>query len=124
MMMPSLVHDLIPLDNIHQMNSELARLQKDWDAPIYVFFKPLPSIQYIQNRKAHVFECAASQCHCQTRFVGGFLDMTDARSTSNLRHHAKMCWSNEAVEAADGTQDVVTHVLQWTDSTDSLSMLV
>jgi hypothetical protein len=83
-----------------------ARLQKDWDAPIYVFFRPLPLIQYIHNRKAHVFECAASQCHCRTRFVRRFLDTSDARSTSNLRRHAKLCWGDEAVEAADGTRDI------------------
>jgi len=87
---------------------QLARLQKDWDAPIYVFFKPLPSIEYIHNRKAHVFECAASQCHCRTRFVRRFLDTGDAKSTSNLRRHAKTCWSEEAVEVADGTRDIKT----------------
>jgi hypothetical protein len=85
---------------------ELARLQKEWDAPIYVFFKPIPSIQYIQNRKAHVFECAASQCHCRTRFIRRFLDTRDARSTSNLRRHAKTCWGDEAIEAADGTRNI------------------
>lgn len=71
-----------------------------------MFFKPLPSIQYIHNRKAHVFECAASACHCRTRFVRRYLDTSDAKSTSNLRRHAKICWSDEAVAAADGTRDV------------------
>jgi len=71
-----------------------------------VFFKPVPSIQYIRNRKAHVFECAASQCLCRTRFVRRFLDTADAKSTSNLRRHAKVCWSDKAVEAADGTRDI------------------
>jgi hypothetical protein len=85
---------------------QLVRLQKEWDSPIYVFFKPIPTIQYIENRKAHVFECAASQCHCRTRFVRRFLDTGDAKSTSNLRRHAKLCWSEEAVEAADGTRNV------------------
>jgi hypothetical protein len=73
-----------------------------------VFFKPIPSIQYIHNRKAHVFECAASQCRCRSRFVRRFLDKSDARSTSNLRRHARICWSDEAVEAADATRDVKT----------------
>ena len=94
------------MDGIRQLISEPERLRKDWDAPIYVFFKPLPSIQYIQTRKAHVFECAAAQCHCRTRFVRRFLDTSDAKSTSNLRRHAKVCWSDEAVEAADGTKDI------------------
>jgi hypothetical protein len=91
---------------IRQLIDKLVRLQKDWDAPIYVFFKPFPSIQYIQSRKAHVFECAAIQCHCRTRFVRRFLDTSDSKSTSNLRRHAKVCWSEEAVQAADGTRDV------------------
>ncbi|KAF8960089.1 hypothetical protein BDZ97DRAFT_1761045 [Flammula alnicola] len=65
--------------------AELARLAKDWDAPIYVFFKPMPSVEYINGRKAHVFECGASQCRCRTRFVRRFLDTGDAKSTSNLR---------------------------------------
>ena len=71
-----------------------------------MFFKPIPSIQYLQNRKAHVFECAACQCLSRTRLVRQFLDTRDAKSTSNLRHHAKICWGEEAIEAADGTRDV------------------
>jgi hypothetical protein len=84
----------------------LAPLWKDWDAPIYIFFKPLPSIQYIQDRKAHIFECMATQCCCRTHFVCQFLDKSDAKSTSNLQHHAKICWSNEAIEAADDMWDI------------------
>ena len=57
-------------------------------------------------RKAHVFECAARQCLRRTRLVRRFLDKGDAKSTSNLWRHAKICWGSEAVEAADGTQDI------------------
>ena len=96
----------ITLIYIHRLIGHLVRLQKEWDAPIYVFFKPFPTIQYIKDRKAHVFICAASPCLGQTRFVRRFLDTSDAKSTSNLRRHAKMCWSEEAVRAADGTRDV------------------
>ncbi|KAH9015022.1 hypothetical protein EDB84DRAFT_1567873 [Lactarius hengduanensis] len=35
-------------------DTELARLRKEWDSPIYVFFKPLPAIEYIDGCKAHV----------------------------------------------------------------------
>ena len=86
----------------------LARLRKEWDAPIYVFFKPLPAIEYVDNRKAHIFQCAAIRCRARTRFVRRFLDTGDATSTSNLRRHAKACWGEEAVAAADGTRDVKT----------------
>ena len=35
-----------------------------------------------------------------------FLDTGDARSTSGLRRHAKMCWGDEAVNTADNTKDL------------------
>jgi hypothetical protein len=84
------------------------RLLKEWDAPIYVFFKPSPTVEYINGRKAHVFECAAKSCKCKVRFVRRFLDTGDAKSTGNLRRHAKTCWGQETVTAADNTRDVAT----------------
>ena len=54
-----------------------------------------------------MFECAAGKCRGKNgRDVRRFLDTGDAKSTSGLRRHAKNCWGNEAVEAADGTQDL------------------
>ena len=32
--------------------------------------------------------------------------MSDAKSTSNLQKHAKICWGEDAVASADGTKDV------------------
>jgi hypothetical protein len=32
--------------------------------------------------------------------------MSDAKSTSGLRRHAKKCWGDDAVEAADGMKDL------------------
>jgi hypothetical protein len=40
------------------------------------------------------------------RMVRRYLDTGDAKSTSNLRKHAKICWGEEAVAAADKTRDV------------------
>jgi hypothetical protein len=88
--------------------TSIDRLSKSWDAPVYVFFKPMPTVQYINNRKAHVFECAASPCRYKTRFVHRFLYTGDASSTSNLRRHARHCWGKEALAAADETRDVKT----------------
>jgi ribulose-5-phosphate 4-epimerase/fuculose-1-phosphate aldolase len=34
------------------------------------------------------------------------LDTGDAKSTSGLHRHAKNCWGEEAVEAADNTKDL------------------
>jgi hypothetical protein len=73
-----------------------------------VFFKPTPTIEYVDGRKAHVFECAASQCRCKSKLVRRFLDTRDAKSTSNLRRHAKACWGEDTVAAADDTSDLKT----------------
>lgn len=35
-----------------------------------------------------------------------YLDKSDAKSTSNMRKHAKSCWGLETVEAADVMKDV------------------
>ena len=35
-----------------------------------------------------------------------YLDTGDAKSTSNLCKHAKICWGEEVVAAADDTRDV------------------
>ena len=88
--------------------SDLDRLRKEWDSPIYIFFRPLPTIEYVGTRKAHVFYCAASCCRCRTRTIRRFLDTSDAKSTSNLRRHARVCWGEEAVVAADETSNVTS----------------
>ena len=84
------------------------KLSKDWVSPIYVFFKPTPAIKYINGRRVHVFECTAPNCKGKAngRNVRRYLDTTDAKSTSNLRKHAKICWGEEPVAAADATKNV------------------
>ena len=76
-------------------------------SPIYVFFKPTPAIEYIKDRRVHVFQCDAKYCKGRGngRHVRRYLDTSDAKSTSNLRKHAKICWGEEAVAAADATRD-------------------
>jgi hypothetical protein len=66
-------------------------------------------VQVVNDRRCHEFICGAP--HCKGKGVKGrnvrrFLDTSDARSTSNLRKHAKMCWGAELVEQADGTKDI------------------
>jgi len=85
------------------------RLSKDWNAPIYAFFHPVPSIDYVGNpsRRIHVFECNAKSCKGKgfnRRHVRRYLDTADGTSTSNLRRHAKICWGKEAVAAADAAK--------------------
>ena len=38
--------------------------------------------------------------------VRRYLDTSDAKSTSNLRKHARVCWGVEAVAAADETHNM------------------
>ena len=83
------------------------RLGRDWISPIYVFFNCVPHIEYIDRRRVHVFMCAASHCKGRNgRDVHRFLDTGDAKSTSSLCRHARMCWGDEAVDAADNTKDL------------------
>lgn len=78
-------------------------MSKKWDAPVYVFFKPSACVEYVEGRKAHVFECEATRCRCKSKYVRRFLYTSDTSSTSNLRRHAKICWGEEVVMAADTT---------------------
>jgi hypothetical protein len=51
--------------------------------------------------------CAAVQCKGKNGHnVRRFLDTGDARLTSGLRQHAKICWGNETVNTADRTKDL------------------
>lgn len=61
----------------------------------------------MKERRVHIFECAAGKCRGKNgRDVRRYLDTTDAKSTSGLRRHAKLCWGEDAVDAADGTHDL------------------
>jgi hypothetical protein len=44
-------------------------------------------------------------CKHKSRGVRRFLDKGDAKSTSNLRKHAKKCWGDEVVTCADKAKD-------------------
>ncbi|KAG2086663.1 uncharacterized protein F5147DRAFT_553382, partial [Suillus discolor] len=77
------------------------RLSKDWTAPVYAFFRSAPTIEYIDGRRCHSFQCAATNCKHKTWGVRRYLDTGDAKSTGNMRKHAKKCWGAETVESAD-----------------------
>jgi hypothetical protein len=91
-----------------QFDKHTERLLDEWNSPIYVVFKPTPTIEYIKGRRVHVFECAATHCKGKGngRTVRRYLDTGDAKSTGNLRKHAKLCWGEEAVTAADSMKDI------------------
>jgi hypothetical protein len=75
----------------------LAWLSKEWKAPVYAFFEPVPQIGYEAGRRFHSFKCAARGCKQR---IHHYLDTNDHGSTGNLRKHAKTCWGTEAVEMA------------------------
>ena len=79
----------------------LERLIKEWTAPIYAFFKPIPNIEYIDGCHCHSFQCAAPECKHKSRGIQRFLDTGDAKSMSNMQKHAKKCWGDEVVTSAD-----------------------
>ena len=79
----------------------IERISKDWTAPVYAFFDPIPAVECISGRRRHTFCCNAKTCVQKTREVKRYLDTNDAKSMSNLRKHAKRCWGDEIVAAAD-----------------------
>ena len=81
------------------------QLTKEWTAPIYAFFRPVPIIEYVDGRRSHVFQCAAHVCMHKARGVRRFLDKWDAKSTSNMCKHAKKCWGDMVVTSADSTKN-------------------
>jgi hypothetical protein len=85
-----------------------AQLSKDWNSPMYIFFKQTPSIKYIKDRCVHIFECSATCCmgKLNGQMVCQYLDTGNVKSMSNLHKHTKMCWGEEAIAAADNTRNV------------------
>jgi hypothetical protein len=70
-------------------------MKKRWRAPIYGFFKPMPIIEYKEERWVHVLHCLADDC---STVVRRFVDRDS--STSNLIKHAKRCFGEDTVKAA------------------------
>ncbi|KAG0702816.1 hypothetical protein DFH29DRAFT_982210 [Suillus ampliporus] len=84
---------------------------------IYAFFRPVPTVEYVNGCRCHTFQCATKHCKVKSRGVRRFLDTTDAKLTSNMRKHAKKCWSNEVVASADkaaSTNEVCNATLKGT----------
>ena len=78
------------------------RMMKDWNTPIYAFFEPLPKVIVKDGCRAHKFMCFARGCKAKVRH---FLDTKDCHLTSNLHKHAKSCWGEEVIKAADDARN-------------------
>jgi hypothetical protein len=82
---------------------------KQWNTPIYTFFRPTPAIENIEGCCAHVFECGAKTCKGKGKHgwtVRHYLNTADVTSMSNLRQHAKICWGDKTVAVAGSIKDV------------------
>ena len=78
-------------------------MAKDWASPIYGFFQLCPTIEVIDGRCCHEFQCAAPLCKgkgTKPWIVRRYLDKADQNSTSNMHKHAKNCWGEEMVSKA------------------------
>ncbi|EJD32856.1 hypothetical protein AURDEDRAFT_46353, partial [Auricularia subglabra TFB-10046 SS5] len=73
------------------------RLSQKWNAPVYAFYRPVPTIGYKNGRRYHEFHCFKRGCQ---RTVKRYLDSKDSGSTSNMRKHADSCWGEDIVEEA------------------------
>ncbi|KAG1830668.1 hypothetical protein DFJ58DRAFT_719620 [Suillus subalutaceus] len=74
----------------------------DWNSPVYAFYHPILEIGYHEGRRFHEFKCAATSCK---KGVRRYLDKKDAKLTSNMQKHAKICWGEETVKLADETKN-------------------
>ena len=98
----NLVSHLLSCSRLSLTNKNATeRLTKEWTTPIYAFFKPTPMIEYVDGRRSHWFQCMAKTCKHKSHGVQRFLDRGDAKSTSNMRKHAKKCWGDAVVASAD-----------------------
>ncbi|THU76473.1 hypothetical protein K435DRAFT_824565 [Dendrothele bispora CBS 962.96] len=61
---------------------------KSWTAPVYAFYDPVPSIEYISGRKCQVFKCSGTACRKEIR---RYQDKSDANATKGLRDHVQSC---------------------------------
>jgi hypothetical protein len=81
--------------NIQLIWQFTACLMKCWDTPVYTFFRPTPTIIYVEGHKVHIFECAVTHCKCKTRLIHHYINTGDISSTGNLHQHAICCWGDE-----------------------------
>ena len=92
-MKPNWVHSFIIAWDTKLTISAIEQLSKDWTSPIYVFFRTLPHIDYVEGCCIHIFECAAGKCQGKNgRDIRRYLDKGNAKSTSGLHQHAMKCW--------------------------------
>ena len=91
----------------YQIHSHLPRyleeqMAKDWTSPIYGFFQPHPTIEFVDSCCCHEFKCATPLCKgkgMRPQIIRQYLK-DDWNLTSNMHKHAKNCWGDENVRKA------------------------
>lgn len=74
-------------------------LSRNWNAPCYSFFHPVPEITHNKERRAHVFQCFNDKC-CKK-----FRQFVSDKSTGNLKCHAESCWGEDMVKVVGDVKD-------------------
>ena len=74
--------------------------KKTWRSPVYSFFKPEVSVEWVDGRPCHFFPCAAHRCKTDQGGIRRYLDKHDKYSTANLTKHARRCFGPDAVKSA------------------------
>jgi hypothetical protein len=92
---------------------------KDWNAPVYAFFPPVPDIEYVDQRWCHVFKCLARGCFHK---IHRFLDKGDKTSTGNIRKHVRSCWGENVMKTICGAKDLAAARNGITEYTDKGSI--
>ncbi|KAF9228349.1 hypothetical protein BS17DRAFT_793103 [Gyrodon lividus] len=64
-------------------------MMKDWNSSVYAFFQPIPAIEEADGWHSHIFKCCARGC----------------KSTGNMRKHARKCWGENSLKAADAAKN-------------------
>ncbi|KAF9220143.1 hypothetical protein BS17DRAFT_797825 [Gyrodon lividus] len=66
---------------------------REWNSPIYAFFTPIPSIEYVDGCKHKVHQ---------------FLDTGDKGLTGNMRKHVRSCWGEDVLKTMSVAKDLKT----------------
>ncbi|KAJ7050239.1 hypothetical protein C8F01DRAFT_1001087, partial [Mycena amicta] len=77
--------------------------KKTWRSHIYAFYHGDVAIEYRKGQLHHVFTCAARNCK---KKIARNQTTMDKHSTQNLRSHAKKCWGEDNILAAEKVQNL------------------
>ncbi|KAJ6615157.1 hypothetical protein B0H10DRAFT_1718280, partial [Mycena sp. CBHHK59/15] len=74
------------------------KAKASWTSHIYAFYLGDVKIEYRNDQLHHIFTCSARNCK---HTIARNQTTKDSKSTKNLRLHAKKCWGEDNVLAAE-----------------------